>query len=344
MLKTLYFKNNKLFILDQRLLPHKIKYIVCAGYKKVAKAITDMAIRGAPAIGVCAAYGVMVASGEKKFRRLPDFKKHLFKAIKELSLTRPTAVNLFWALERMKRIIAAESSSVETLKKKIEIEAQKIFRRDFSINKSIGGNGARLFKKKLNILTHCNAGALACAGYGTAVGVIHSAHKLKKINKVFVDETRPYLQGARLTALELKNLGIPYQIITDNMAGYFMKKGEVDAIVVGADRITLAGDAANKIGTYSLSILAHYHKIPFYVAAPFSTIDFKTLRGEDIVIEERSPNEVLYINKKLIAPMGSEARHPAFDVTPAKFITGIITEKGVYKPQQIKHLAGKNNG
>ena len=334
--KTLYWKNGTLFILEQRVLPDKIAYVRCKTFNDVAKCIKDMSIRGAPAIGVAAAYGIALAASERKFKSLADMKKYLWKASAVLAATRPTAVNLFWGIERMKRIITGLCGTVSAGIIELQMEAEVIYEEDIEINKKLGDFGAKLLKKNSIVLTHCNAGALATAGYGTALGVIRSAHRGGKIKLVFVDETRPYLQGARLTAWELKQEKIPYNLITDNMAGYFMKTGGINAIIVGADRIAANGDAANKIGTYSLSILAKHHKIPFYIAAPTSTIDMKTPNGGKIEIEERSTDEVIYIKGKLIAPKGTIARHPGFDVAPAENITAIITENGVFKPREIR--------
>ncbi|MFH1367727.1 MAG: S-methyl-5-thioribose-1-phosphate isomerase [Elusimicrobiota bacterium] len=336
-MKTLYWKKGELFILEQRLLPGKVAYVRCRNHKDVARCIKDMVIRGAPAIGVAAAYGVALAAGEKKFRNLIELKKYIWKASALLASTRPTAVNLFWGIERMKRIAANLYGSVKAAVKELEMEAEAVYFEDIEINKKLGDYGAELIKKNSVILTHCNAGALATAGYGTALGVIRSARRDGKVNLVYVDETRPYLQGARLTAWELKQDKIPHCLITDNMAGYFMGKGEIDAVVVGADRIAANGDTANKIGTYSLSILAKYHKIPFYIAAPVSTIDLRTPSGREIKIEERSTDEVIYIKGNLIAPKGTVARHPGFDVTPARNITAIITENGVFQANHIKN-------
>jgi len=338
MIKTLYWKNSKLYVLDQRLLPGKVRYIACSNHSQVAGTIKDMAIRGAPAIGVCAAYGIALAAGEKKFGSLDSMKKHLYGAAKALAGTRPTAVNLFWALERMKNLIDCYDADISSFAKFLLKAADGIYNEDIDINKKIGSNGAKLFRKKSGILTHCNAGALATAGYGTALGVIRSVHSKGLVRKIFVDETRPYLQGSRLTAFEMKTDKIPYVLITDNMAGYFMQCGEIDAVIVGADRIARNGDTANKIGTYSLSVLAKYHKIPFYVAAPVSTIDLATPNGRMIKIEERSTKEVVNIGDYCIAPEGTTARHPAFDVTPARNITAIITEKGVSKPGEISRI------
>lgn len=324
-----------MYILDQRLLPLKTKYILCNNHTKVAKTIKDMAIRGAPAIGVAAAFGVYIASCEKSFNSVKELKRHLEKAINLLGSTRPTAVNLFWALDRMQSLIRGSYKSVDELRARLKKEVFDIFENDVQVNKKIGANGARLIRKNSRILTHCNAGALATAGYGTALGIIRSAFEKRKVKMVFVDETRPYLQGARLTTWELKQEGIPFVLITDNMAGHFMQMGAIDAIIVGADRIASNGDVANKIGTYSLAVLAKHHKIPFYVAAPTSSIDFSISCGSRIEIEERSTEEVVNINRNRIAPIGTVARHPAFDVTPNKYITAIITEKGVFKPRNL---------
>lgn len=338
MVKTLYWKNGKLFILEQRLLPAKIKYVPCSSYQDVARCIKDMAIRGAPAIGVAAAYGIALAARQKKFSSYNELKRFLVTAAGVLGATRPTAVNLFWALARMKTRIESLKGDVPRAIREITAEAEKIYKEDIEINKKIGAFGAKLLKKNSVVLTHCNAGALATAGYGTALGVIRTARKQGKIKLVYVDETRPYLQGARLTAWELKQEKIPYCLITDNMAGHLMKTCPIKAVIVGADRVAANGDVANKIGTYPLSILAKYHGIPFYVAAPASTIDLKTKTGADIKIEERSAGEVTYIHGKLIAPAGTPARHPGFDVSPAKNITAIITEYGVFPPQRIKDV------
>jgi methylthioribose-1-phosphate isomerase len=336
--KTLFRRGRTVYILDQRLLPGRIKYLRCRTYQDVAAAIRDMAIRGAPAIGVAAAFGVALAARQKRFTSVAAMKTFLKRAIRALAATRPTAVNLFWALAQMERVIGRSTDSPEQVARVLENESAAVYRNDSAVNRRIGANGARLLKKGAVVLTHCNAGALATAEYGTALGVIRSAHRQGRIRMVFVDETRPYLQGARLTAWEMRQEKIPYVLITDNMAGHFMKSGAIDAVIVGADRIAANGDAANKIGTYSLAVLARYHGIPLYVAAPTSTIDHATKSGAAITIEERSAREVLYINKKSIAPSGTNARHPAFDVTPARLIRAIITEKGVFKPSEIAKI------
>ncbi len=339
MVKTLYFSKNGLYVLEQRLLPGTTTYVRCATHKDVYRAIKDMSVRGAPAIGVAAAYGVALAAGEKHFRTAAQAKVFLLSAISFLSSSRPTAVNLFWALKRMGTVLEKEYASPVLLQKALLKEAHAVYAEDIRINRAMGEYGARLIKKGSGILTHCNAGALATAGYGTALGVIRSAHRQGKVKRVYVDETRPYLQGARLTAWEMAQEKIPHVLITDNMAGHFMKTGVIDAVIVGADRVAANGDTANKIGTYSLAVLAKYHRIPLFVAAPTSTIDRDTPTGSHIVIEERSTEEVVYIGKKCIAPAGTKALHPAFDVTPAKLISAIITEHGIVRPVNARTIA-----
>lgn len=316
--KPFYWKGDHLLLLDQRKLPSQEVWLRLETYEEVAKAIKEMAVRGAPAIGCTAAYGFVL--GVKKGEN-PQ------KVYETLKNTRPTAYNLFWALDRM----------VKALKegKDIEEEAKAIEREDYEANKRIGEFGKELIPQKARILTHCNTGALATAGWGTALGVIRSAHYSGKEIFVWVDETRPYLQGARLTAWELLKENIPHKVITDSTAGFLMKKGAVDLVIVGADRITARGDVANKIGTYTLAVLCKEHNIPFYVAAPTSTIDPTIEKGEDIPIEERSEEEVKTCGGCLIAPKDSSALHLAFDVTPAQLITAIITERGVFKPQDV---------
>ena len=335
MIKTLYWKDNSLYVLNQLLLPGRVAYLRCRTCRDVYRAIKDMAVRGAPAIGVAAAFGMALAAIEKDFRSLAAMKAWLSRAAQFLASSRPTAVNLSWALKRMNAVADAQFSGIDALRRALIGESKKIYEEDILINRAIGDNGAALLAKDSVIITHCNAGALATAGYGTALGVIRSAFKQGKIKYVLVDETRPYLQGARLTAWELMKERIPYKLITDNMAGYLMKTCKVNAVIVGADRIAANGDTANKIGTYSLSILAKYHGIPLYVAAPTSTVDVHTPDGDGIVIEERSAKEVLCVNKMFIAPKQSQVRHPAFDVTPAGLIRAIITEKGVFAPSAI---------
>ncbi len=296
------WKGDRLELLDQRLLPETTVYVTCRSAAEVAQAIRDMVVRGAPAIGCAAAFGVVLDHGRKD-------------AFEVLAKSRPTAVNLFWALERMKKA------------KDLEAEARAIYDEDLAANRAMGKLGAKLIPERARVMTHCNTGALATAGFGTALGVIRSA-KDKKIS-VIANETRPYLQGARLTAWELVQEGIPCTLITDSMAGHLMSKGEVDVIVVGADRIAANGDVANKIGTYALAVLAKRHGIPFYVAAPISTFDPQIPDGSHIVIEERPAAEVTGYREQRWAPEGVSVRNPAFDVTPADLITGIITERGV---------------
>ncbi len=337
--KTLFWKDNALFVLDQLQLPDKVKYTKCKGYQDVAKAVKDMVVRGAPAIGVAAAYGMLLAG--IKSSGLSSSLKLTFmnKAGNFLINSRPTAVNLKWAVDKMLKVFEQSLKlNPQHYIGALQKAADDIYNDDILINRKMSEFGARLLKKDSVVLTHCNAGALATAGYGTALGVIKTAFKNGKIKNVFVDETRPYLQGARLTAWELHQEKIPYTLITDNMAGYMMKTEKIDAVIVGADRIALNGDVANKIGTYSLSILARHHKIPFYVVAPSSTIDFSTLYGTKIKIEERPACEILQINGKNIAPKGTRVRNPGFDVTPANNISMIITEKGVFKPNKISIL------
>ncbi|HEY5501243.1 MAG TPA: S-methyl-5-thioribose-1-phosphate isomerase, partial [Candidatus Humimicrobiaceae bacterium] len=309
---------------------------ICDTFEKVGMAIKDMIVRGASAIGVSAAYGAALAGIKYKGYSKKDFKKYFEDAVLYLAASRPTAVNLFWALKRMKDVfIKNEDLDISQVKKILISEAEKIEAEDILINKKIGENGIEAFKdfkSAVKILTHCNAGALATAGYGTALGVIRSLASVGKIKNVVVDETRPYLQGARLTAWELEQENIPFFIITDNMAAYMMSKGEVNAVVVGADRIAFNGDSANKIGTLGVSILASFYSIPFFIAAPLSTIDINIKTGSEIPIEERDGKEVREILGKKIISDEMPVRNPSFDVTPAENITGIITEKGVMRP------------
>jgi methylthioribose-1-phosphate isomerase len=305
------WRGDALELLDQRLLPREVHYVVCRDAAEVARAIRDMVVRGAPAIGVSAAYGIALAS-----LRGDD----VAAAAAELRKARPTAVNLMWAVDRMLRA-----------KGDLVAEADAIFREDVASCRRLGAYGAELLGNTSTILTHCNAGALATAGYGTALGVVRAAVEAGKRIAVFADETRPYLQGARLTAWELQHDGIDVTLITDNMSGHFFQQGQFDAVIVGADRIAANGDAANKIGTYTLAVLAHAHNVPFYIAAPITTIDPDCPDGTCIPIEERSADEVTSIGGKSIAPEGISVRHPAFDVTPARLITAIITDRGVLR-------------
>ena len=338
MLPTIEWRDDRVIMIDQRKLPGEEVYVECRDFEDVAEAIEKMVIRGAPAIGVAAAFGV--ALGFLRVERSKDSRAEFGRISARLRRTRPTARNLFWALERMKA--AHEENQglpLDELKKRLIAEALDIEREDVEINRKIGQFGAELIKDGDSILTHCNAGGLATAAYGTALGVIRAAFEQGKKIRVFADETRPFLQGARLTAWELEKLGIPYFVISDSMAGWLMRKAEIDLAVVGADRITPNGDTANKIGTYSVAVLAKENHIPFYVAAPLNTFDFSLETGDQIPIEERPPEEVKEINGKLITPAGARVRNPAFDVTPAGYITAIITEKGVIRPPYEKTLA-----
>ncbi|HSK31551.1 MAG TPA: S-methyl-5-thioribose-1-phosphate isomerase, partial [Candidatus Limnocylindria bacterium] len=315
---------------DQRLLPHKEVYRICRDYQDVAEAIRSMVIRGAPAIGVAAAMGVALGALKAPAK---SFDREFEKIIVILGKTRPTAVNLFWALQRMRRVYSDNRSrGVENVQRALRDEAQRIFKEDIAANKQLGRFGAGLLRNAKRIMTHCNAGALATAGYGTALGVVRSLKESGRQFEVFVNETRPFLQGARLTAWELQKEKIPATLITDNMAGYLMQKGKVDAVVVGCDRVAANGDVANKIGTYTLAVLARRHNIPFYVAGPTSSIDVNCRSGDDIPIEERDPKEVSHIFGKSLAPKGTRVFNPAFDVTPQELISAIITEKGVIHP------------
>ncbi|ADA66124.1 translation initiation factor, aIF-2BI family [Thermotoga petrophila RKU-10] len=337
--KTMEWSGDSLKLLDQRKLPFIEEYVECKTHEEVAHAIKEMIVRGAPAIGVTAAFGYVLGLRDYKTGSLTDWMKQVKET---LARTRPTAVNLFWALNRMEKVFF-ENVDRENLFEILENEALKMAYEDIEVNKAIGKNGAQLIKDGSTILTHCNAGALATVDYGTALGVIRAAMESGKRIRVFADETRPYLQGARLTVWELMKDGIEVYVITDNMAGWLMKKGLIDAVVVGADRIALNGDTANKIGTYSLAVLAKRNNIPFYVAAPVSTIDPTIKSGEEIPIEERRPEEVTHCGGNRIAPEGVKVLNPAFDVTENTLITAIITEKGVIRPpfeENIKKILG----
>ncbi|VAX17624.1 Methylthioribose-1-phosphate isomerase [hydrothermal vent metagenome] len=341
MFKTVEWRGDAVRLIDQRALPGEEKYLDLKTYDEVTKAIKDMVVRGAPAIGVTAAMGAVLGAKALETTDLGVFMEKFEETLKTLASARPTAVNLFWAVERMRSFAVANSNgSVADLKKKLEEEAIRVYEEDLAINKKMGENGAEELDDGDTVLTHCNAGALATAGdYGTALGVIKAAHLAGKKIKVFADETRPWLQGARLTAWELMKENIPVTLISDNMAGHSMKKGLIDKVVVGSDRIAANGDIANKIGTYSVAVLAKRHGIPFYVAAPMSTIDFDTENGDLIPIEERDPSEVTNVMGGLkIAPEGVNVYNPAFDVTPNELITGIITEKGIARAPFVESL------
>lgn len=339
MQKAIEWAGNKLKLLDQTKLPVSVEFKEYSGHKEVAEAITTMVVRGAPAIGAAAAYGFVLGAMEYQGADKAEFLCGMEKVKNALAATRPTAVNLFWALRRMEdKLRELRDQDLNEIKEGLLAEATAIAEEDVAINRKIGEYGNEIVNAGARILTHCNAGALATVGYGTALGVIRAAHGAGKNVKVYADETRPLLQGARLTAWELLQEEIPVTLITDNMAGYLMHKGQVDLVVVGADRIAANGDTANKIGTYSVAVLATVHNIPFYVAAPTSTIDIKLSSGDDIPIEERDKGEVRELFGHRVAPAEVETFNPAFDVTPAKYITGIITEKGIVAAPYASNL------
>ena len=323
----------KVFLIDQTLIPYEYKKIEFDNYKDIAVAIKDMLVRGAPAIGISGAHGVALAA--KEFQNLPsaEFFAKLRNACDYLISQRPTAVNLEWAVNKVyEYAISIKNLEVKEIVEKIFEFSKKLELEDIETCVKIGDNGAQIVPKGATILTHCNAGALATCGYGTALGVVRSAFEKDNTVQVFADETRPRQQGARLTTWELVEDGIPVTLITDGMSGYFMKKGMIDVVVVGADRIAANGDAANKIGTYNLALVAKAHNVPFYIAAPLSTIDRSIKTGDEIVIEERSHEEVTHINGKTVCAKGVKVINPAFDVTPHELIAGIITEKGILRP------------
>jgi methylthioribose-1-phosphate isomerase len=337
MLPTVQWKDGQVRILDQSALPEDVRFLDCVDYVCVADAIRELKVRGAPAIGVTAALGIALGAKQYSGKTIDGFQQHMAEVCEALAATRPTAVNLFWAVDRMKRILAGYSlTSVEEWQECLLEEALAILEEDVRVNRALGKHGADIIQDGDHILTHCNAGALATAGYGTALGVVRAAWEQGKRLRVYADETRPVLQGARLTTWELQQDGIPVTLITDNMAGALMQKQGIQCCVVGADRIAANGDVANKIGTYSVAVLAKAHGIPFYVAAPVSTIDLATPNGEGIPIEERHPSEVTQLyGSRAIAPAGIDVWNPAFDVTPANLIAGIITEQGILSPHEL---------
>lgn len=341
MIKTVEWTKDGIRMLDQRLLPSEETYVMLRSYDEVAEAIRKMVIRGAPAIGVAAAMGIALGASQSVGTSVADLDDDLQYICDVMSKTRPTAVNLFWAIERMRQAFQKNKhlNDVEQVKKALVAEALAIFEEDIAANRAIGRHGGPLIPDGATVLTHCNAGALATAGdYGTALGVIRGARDAGKKIAVIADETRPFLQGLRLTAWELAKDDIPVTVITDNMAGHVMKNGKVDAVVVGADRIAANGDTANKIGTYMVAVLAREHGVPFYVAAPLTTLDLSITSGEQIPIEERDAMEVTHIKDHQLAPDGINVHNPAFDVTPHQFITAIITDKGVARPPYLKSL------
>lgn len=347
MIKTLEWTDEGVVMIDQRLLPAEEVYPVFKTYEEVAYAIKEMVVRGAPAIGVAAAMGVALGARNITTNDAAQFEQQFQTICDVLAGTRPTAVNLFWAIERMKTLynkLKGEGLSLAEICLRLITEAQQMHGEDVAINQAMGANGAALIPDGATVLTHCNAGALATAGYGTALGVIRSAVEAGKKVAVFADETRPFLQGARLTAWELHKDNIPVTIITDNMAGHFMKAGKIDCIIVGADRIAANGDVANKIGTYSVAVLAKENNIPFYVAAPISTIDLNTKTGDDIPIEERPTMEVTHVKGAQLTPDGITIANPAFDVTPNRYVAAIITERGVARAPYTDSLQALVNG
>ncbi|NQU95991.1 MAG: S-methyl-5-thioribose-1-phosphate isomerase [Candidatus Omnitrophica bacterium] len=333
---TIEWKQNKVKIIDQSVLPGKMRFIYCTSTRSIWSIIKYMKIRGAPAIGIAAAFGVYLGVRNSTNK---NFAKDLNKTINYLATSRPTAVNLFWALERMGKIARKHKDEpIAKIKKTLLKEAKSVLIEDKTICRKMGKFGSALIKSKDNILTHCNAGGLATADYGTALGVIFAAHSQKKKIRVYADETRPVLQGARLTAWELMREGVDGTLICDNAAASLMAGGKIDKVIVGADRIAGNGDAANKIGTYSLAVLAHHHKVPFYVVAPISTIDTNIKSGRSIPIEQRNPDEVRKIKNIYIAPKKVKVFNPAFDVTPNRFITAIITEKGILRKPFLRSI------
>lgn len=336
-MKPVYFEDESLKLIDQTKLPTEFIIKSYTDYREIAKAIVDMIVRGAPAIGVTAGYGMYFGAREFQSLSKAEFLEKMKEVAALLAATRPTAVNLFWAIDRMQGVIKKNDDlSPLDITPLLKVEAHAICAEDIQMCRDMGAYGAELIHQGDTILTHCNAGALATADYGTALGVIRAAFEQGKNISVYADETRPFLQGARLTAYELHADGIPVTLITDNMAGWMMKQGKIDGVVVGADRIASNGDVANKIGTYSVSVLAKAHGIPMYVAAPTSTIDFSMMSGDEIIIEERNCREISHIGGVQVAPDGVNMENPAFDVTPHQNVTAIITEKGVvYPPYDI---------
>lgn len=346
-IKPIEWAGSHVKLVDQTLLPYEYKTVDIKTYKEMATAIKDMIVRGAPAIGVSGAFGVALGAKELlNIQNKEEFLQKLEETGEYLKSTRPTAVNLAWAVdiqlnlakEQILKQVQNDKEVIEEIIKKLEQNAVKMLEDDIEINKKIGEHGSKIVPKGATILTHCNAGALATGGYGTALGVVRSAFAKDNTIKVFADETRPRQQGARLTTWELVEDKIPTTLITDGMCGYFMKKGMIDLVIVGADRIAANGDTANKIGTYTVALAAKAHNIPFYIAAPYSTIDMSIESGDEIPIEERDREEVTHINGKTICAEGVNIINPGFDVTPAEFITGIITETGIYKPFELKKI------
>ncbi len=339
MVKTLEWTERGVRFIDQRKLPTEESYVLCATHEEVAEAIRNMTVRGAPAIGVAAAMGIALGVCQSDAGHVSELRRQFEEVCETIGATRPTAVNLFWAIERMRaRFEASAEMPVAQIKQALIAEAQRMYLEDIAANEAMGRHGAALMPASGGVLTHCNAGALATCGYGTALGVIRAAVEQGKKIHVFADETRPFLQGSRLTAWELMQDGIPTTVISDNMAGAMMRQGKIGAVVVGADRIAANGDVANKIGTYTVAVLAKEHGIPFYVAAPISTVDLDTPDGSRIPIEQRSAREVTHLGERQIAPTGVKVENPAFDVTPNQYIAAIITERGVARAPYTEAL------
>ena len=339
-IKTIEWVDTYSKMVDQTLLPYEFKYVNIISGQEMFDAIKTMIVRGAPAIGVAGAHGVVLYAQELEKQNLSreEFVSELLKKADYMATSRPTAVNLMWAVEKQKEVIYNSKSDIKGIIEELKQNGIKLENEDIEINKRIGDYGAEVVPKGATILTHCNAGALATVGYGTALGVVRSAYAKDNTIQVFADETRPRQQGARITTFELAMDGIPVTLITDGMCSYFMKKGMIDMVVVGADRIAANGDTANKIGTYTVAIAAKYHNIPFYIAAPLSTIDISIKSGDEIPIEERSHEEVTHINGKRICAEGVNIINPGLDVTPHELITGIITEKGILRPDYVKSI------
>jgi methylthioribose-1-phosphate isomerase len=335
-LLTVAWKNDSVVFIDQTKLPNKLVYVRCKDYKEVADAIRKLVVRGAPAIGVSAAFGLALAAQQSNAKTLTELMTDLDNAFKVLHATRPTAVNLFWALERV-MAKSMQSKTVQEAKRAVLDEALKMAEEDVETNRKIGAHGLKLFKDGDMVLTHCNAGSLATVAYGTALGVIRAARESGKRLSVIATETRPVMQGSRLTAFELLHDGIDVSLITDTAVGHMMARGTINHVIVGADRVLHTGHVFNKIGTYQVAILANKHSVPFYVAAPLSTFDFES-NPDDVIIEDRSADEVVKVGKKRIAPKGVRVFNPAFDMTPPELITGIITQKGILTPPFDKNL------
>ncbi len=339
MLPTIEWKGKHIRMIDQRKLPGKVEWVICKNDKDVVRAVRCMVIRGAPAIGVAAAMGLALGSETIKADTYDAFERRFREMAGGMVKARPTAVNLRWAVERMILLVEQMAGrDPEEIRIALREESEKMLSGDIEINLKIGEHGNKLVPRKAVILTHCNAGSLATGGYGTALGVIRAAHEAGKKIQVIADETRPWLQGLRLTAFELMEDGIPVTVIADSAAGSLMRQGKVDLVITGADRIASNGDVANKIGTYQVAVLARENKIPFYVAAPLSTIDLRIKSGDRIQVEERDPSEISHFQKIRVGPRGVKAYNPAFDVTPAKYVTGIITEKGILKAPYTKKM------